>query len=91
MGCEVDTAFFSGNEAPEVSVRGIFSPSDSGVPTGEVYISIMVRLTAVVGRDPPSSGMRTVAASFMALTPANEAFVHSRQIINVAGWRDRQI
>jgi allantoicase len=36
MGCEVDTAFFNGNHAPEVSVQGIFAPNDKGVPNSEV-------------------------------------------------------
>jgi len=91
MGCEVDTAFFNGNHAPAVSVHGIFAPNDSGVPTGKVCIPVIVRLTWVVGRDPPSSGMRTVSASLMAVTPANQEFLHTRQTINVPGRRDRQI
>jgi allantoicase len=36
MGCEVDTAFFNGNHAPEVSVYGTFAPYSKGVPTTEV-------------------------------------------------------
>ena len=91
MGCEVDTAFFNGNHAPAVAVHGIFAPNTSGVPTGQVCISVIVRLTWAVGRDPPSSGMRTVSTSLMEVTAANEEFLYSRQIINVPGRRDRQI
>ena len=91
MGCEVDTAFFNGNHAPAVTVHGIFAPSESGVPTGQVCISVIVRLTWAVGRDPPSSGMRTVSTSPMEVTAANEEFLYSRQVINVPGRRDRQI
>jgi allantoicase len=35
-GCEVDTAFFDGNHAPEISIHGIFAPSEKGVPDAKV-------------------------------------------------------
>ena len=45
IGFEVDTAFFSGNHAPAVSVQGIFAPGASGVPTGKVCLHAILRLT----------------------------------------------
>ena len=36
MGCEIDTAFFNGNHAPEVTVHGTFAPDASGIPKTEV-------------------------------------------------------
>ena len=36
VGCEVDTAFFTGNHAPEVSVHGTFAPDVTGVPDTKV-------------------------------------------------------
>jgi allantoicase len=36
MGCEIDTAFFNGNHAPEAAVHGTFAPEASGIPTTEV-------------------------------------------------------
>ena len=35
-GCEVDTAFFSGNHAPEIAVHGVFAPDVKGVPNKDV-------------------------------------------------------
>ena len=37
MGCEVDTAFFNGNHAPEVSVHGTFAPDATAVSDTKVY------------------------------------------------------
>jgi allantoicase len=36
VGFEVDTAFFNGNHAPEVSVHGTFAPEATGVPDAKV-------------------------------------------------------
>lgn len=38
VGCEVDTAFFTGNHAPEVTVHGTFAPGATGVPDTKVTL-----------------------------------------------------
>jgi allantoicase len=36
VGYEVDTAFFNGNHAPEVTVHGCFAPDATGIPESKV-------------------------------------------------------
>ena len=64
MGCEIDTAFFNGNHAPEVAVHGVFAPGE-GVP--QKNVSLLVIRVNVVGSNSPETTLRTVAATFICL------------------------
>ncbi|EEB05043.1 allantoicase [Schizosaccharomyces japonicus yFS275] len=68
LGCEIDTAFFSGNHAPEVSVEGTFVAEGNTVTAQTEWIPILPRIAC-------GPSQRHI---FQLLTPPSESFTHVR-------------
>jgi allantoicase len=69
MGVEVDTAFFNGNHAPEVTVQGTFAPEAAGIPDAKVSLLFSCQLALiVVGGNSSETRMWSISETFMAVT-----------------------
>ena len=86
IGCEVDTAFFNGNHAPEVTVHGAFAPNVNGVPGNKV--SCYWRRLMVVGRDPANSRMWAVSKAFMAFAGTDKELLYTYKVVYASRRRN---
>jgi len=69
MGVEVDTAFFNGNHAPEVTVQGTFAPEATGIPDVKVSLRVSCQLALiVVGENSSETRMWPISETFLAIT-----------------------